>query len=164
MTTRIGFSTPKRFNPLSWLVRRISKSRASHTFFIYHDLDFDFDMVMEAHELNFRLIPFEHFEEKNKIIKVVTPKNPIDKGLKVVARRYLDTMYDYPGLLGMSVVKLGKWLHRKWKNPFGSTQYVFCSESVIIAINESPGYELLRLDPNSDPEEVLQYFETVEGA
>ena len=108
MTTRIGFSTPKQFNPVSWLVRTVTGSKASHAFFVYHDQDFDMDMVMEAHELGFRLTPFEHFKKKNKLVGLFVPKHPIDTGLKYVAQRYLGTMYDYSGLVGEIVVMAGR--------------------------------------------------------
>lgn len=159
MTTRIGFSTPKFFNPVSWLVRKFTRSRASHAFFVYHDVDFDMDMVMEAHELGFRLTPFEHFKRQNKLVALVVPKNNIDVGLRIVAHRYLGSMYDYAGLIGMAWVMVGRWLKRKWKNPFRGSKYVFCSEAVILAMKSSPGYEKLALDSDSDPQGLLDWFE-----
>lgn len=160
MTTRIGFSTPKRFNPVSWLVRKVTGSQASHAFFIYHDQDFDMDVVMEAHELGFRLIPFEQFKKKNKLIGVYVPRAPIDVGLRYVAQRYLGTMYDYGGLLGQITVQLGRWLKRKWKNPFRGSKNVFCSEAVCVALQQSPGFETFTEDPDSvDPQTLMEYFE-----
>lgn len=164
MTTKIGFSTPKHFNPVSWVVRMFTKSRASHAFFVYHDVDFDMQMVMEAHELGFRLTPYDHFTRHNKIVKLVQPKNSIDVGLRIVANRYLGSMYDYAGLIGMMVVLVGRWFHRKLRNPFRGSKYVFCSESVILAMKSSPGYERLTVDPDSSPEDLLKYFEAEEGA
>ena len=163
MATRIGFSTPRKFNPVSWLVRKFTGSRASHAFFIFWDVDFEMDLVMEAHEFGFRLIPLDHFSRRNKIVRLVIPKYAIDAGLKVVANRYLGSRYDYAGLIGMLVVQAGRWVHKKWKNPFRNAKYVFCSESIIIAMKESPGYEGLDLDNNSDPQALLDYFEDVEG-
>jgi hypothetical protein len=164
MTTQVGFSTPKHFNPVSWLVRKFTGSKASHAFFVYHDADFDMMMVMEAHELGFRLTPLDHFTKHNKMVKLVTPRNSIDMGLRIIANRYLGSMYDYAGLLGMVVVLVGRWLHRKWKNPFRGSKYVFCSESVILAMRSSPGYEKLKLDSETDPQDLLNYFENSEGA
>ena len=162
--TRVGFSTPKSFNPLSWLIRRLTGSRASHAFFVYYDHDFQMDVVMEAHELGFRLVPLEHFAKLNTIVKLVTPKFPIDIGVRMVAQRYLGSTYDYAGLIGMSVVMFGRFLKRKWKNPFRGSKSVYCSESVIDAMLWSPGYEKLDLDPDSSPEDTLDHYEKVEGA
>lgn len=160
MSTHIGFSTPKTFNPVSWLVRTVTGSKVSHAFFVYDDVDFGMQMVMEAHELGFRLTPFEHFKKKNKLVALFTPVKPIDIGLKFVAQRYLGTMYDYGGLIGETVVMLGRWLKRKWKNPLRGSKNVFCSEAVCIAMQKSPGYEDFQEDPDSvDPQTLMLYFE-----
>ncbi|HZN93693.1 MAG TPA: hypothetical protein VFB81_13370 [Myxococcales bacterium] len=164
MTTLIGFSTPRAFNPVSWLVRTFTASKASHAFFVYHDADFDMDMVMEAHEVGFRLTPLERFEKGNRIVKLVQPKNPIDSGLSLIARRYLGSMYDYAGLIGMSVVMFGRFFKRVWRNPFRGSRSVYCSESVVLAMKHSPGYEKLDLDPDSSPQDLYDWFEKVEGA
>jgi hypothetical protein len=160
MSTRIGFSTPKHFNPVSWLVRKFTGSRASHTFFVYLDVDFDLEFVMEAHELGFRLVPFERFKEANTLVGLFEPVKPVDEGLKFVAGRYLGTGYDYGGLLGELVVIAGRWFKRKWRNPIRSSSHVFCSEAVCMAMLQSPGYEDFKEDPDSvDPQTLLQYFE-----
>ena len=85
-TTYIGFSTPKKFNPLSWLIKVFTTSKVSHTWFMYHDMDFDTDIVMEAHTTGFRIIPYVLFEEKNKIIAVIDRKlSPlVDFGLTII--------------------------------------------------------------------------------
>ncbi len=163
MTTRVGFSTPKSFNPVSWLVRQFTKSQCSHAWFLYTDKDFDMEMVMEAHELGFRLVPFEHFIKKNRVVAVFTPQHSIDEGLKHVATRYLGTMYDYTGLIGMVVVKVGQWLKKKWKNPFRGANNVFCSEAVVISMRWSEGYAQWDQDPDSeDPQALMDYFVEVE--
>lgn len=157
---RVGFSTPKRFNPISWIVRKMTGSKCSHAWFLYYDKDFEMQMVMEAHEIGFRLLPFDHFKKKNSIVNLFVPRVPIDVGLKVVAQRYLDTHYDYAGLIGMAIVALGKIFKKAWKNPFRSTTHVFCSEAMAIAMKESPGYEKLAIDTDAiEPEELRQYFE-----
>jgi len=158
--TEIGFSTPKNFNPVSWVVRKFTGSKVSHAFFVYQDEELEMRMVMEAHELGFRLTPYDHFVKKNQIIGLFTPTKPIEVGLRYVAKRYLGTVYDYPGLFGSVVVIAGRWLHRKWRNPFRSSRNVFCSEAVYIALQKSPGYECLTDDPDSvDPQLMMQYLE-----
>ncbi len=151
------------FNPVSWIVRKFTGSKASHAFFVYHDKDFDMDMVMEAHELGFRLTPYDHFKRHNKLVALVTPLQPIDAGLKLIAQRYLGSMYDYAGLIGMAIVMFGRFLKRKWKNPWRGSRYVYCSESVILAMKASPGYEGLDLDSDEDPQDLLNWFVKQEG-
>lgn len=135
--TYIGFSTPRRFNPVSWLVRKFTGSRCSHTWFLYHDKDWGFDVVLEAHELGFRVIPFKRFKRANVIISIFTPvAESLDPGVSLVARRFLGTAYDFGGLVGMAVVLLGQWLKFKWRNPFNS-RGVFCSEAAVIALQHA---------------------------
>ena len=156
---RIGFSTPNWFNPVSWLVRKLTGSRASHTWFVYWDQDFGLDMVMEAHELGFRLVPFERWKRFNTVVAMFAPRRPIDTGVKQLAREQLGAHYDYTGLLGMAVVRLGRWFKRKWVNPFRDAKHVFCSEALALAMRWSGGYEDFKEDPETvDPEALMLYL------
>src|SRR5574343_542682 len=101
MNTSFGFSTPVSFNPISWLVRKFTKSRVSHVWFKYFDADFNMDMVMEAHELGFRLLPYERFKKNNKIVAVWSTKDDLGSGLRWAAT-WLGTAYDFSGLFGMT--------------------------------------------------------------
>jgi hypothetical protein len=160
MNTRIGFSTVIG-NPVSWLIRKMTKSECSHVWFLYHDVDFQADMVMDAHETGFRIIPYEKFKKKNKIIAVIEPRQDMSEGLKRVALEYLGTMYDYPGLFGMIPVKIGQFFKRKWKNPFKSKHMVECAESVIRAMHLSPACpaEVSKWDPEeTDPDTVKRFL------
>lgn len=161
---RVGFSTPRAFNPVSWLVKTFTGSRASHAFFVYFDEAFDMEVVLEAHELGIRLLPLKHFERTNRIVKLVAPAHPIDAGLRKVGQRYLGSAYDFAGLVGMAVVMFGRWLKRRWKNPFRGSKSVYCSEAVILALKSSPGYETFPLSSESSPQDLLTYFENVEKA
>ena len=156
MTTRIGFSTPKKFNPVSWLVRKISKSAVSHCFFIYHDKDWDINMVMEAHELGFRLIPFAHFEKKNKIIAIIKPKVSLEEGLQHVALEYLGTSYDF---IGGFMLLMWRWFGRKWRNPLVNVHSIVCSEAAVIAMRKGkyPNSESL-VPQDIMPQDLLEFF------
>ena len=153
--TIIGFSTPNYFNPISALIRWITKSKVSHAWFMYHDTDFDLDMVMEAHELGFRLIPFEKFKLHNKVVDTVTPDVNLDPGLKLLAHS-LGDIYDYWGLLGMGVVLLGHWFKRKWKNPLQSPKHMFCSEAVVTALQACGSKKAESLTPGSTSPQMLR--------
>ena len=143
MKAFVGFSTPKAFNPVSWLVRKITKSRCSHAWVVYRDELFDRDMVMEAHELGFRTITFEHFSAKNDVVLMVPVDVDVTPGLRILST-HLGEMYDYAGLFGMSFVLLGqrfkrllkKW-HKRIRNPWASAKLMFCSESVVIMLQSS---------------------------
>lgn len=159
MTTRIGFSTPKRFNPVSWLVRKVTGSPCSHAFFIYFDKEWQADFVMEAHEMGFRIVPLAHFEKKNEIVASFIPRWEIDTGMRWVALEYLGRPYDFGGLFGMAVVLFGRWLKRKWKNPLESAKAMFCSEAVVVAMQKSAYPKTEVLDAHSTaPRALLEFF------
>lgn len=161
MKTLVGFSTPNWPNPVSWIVRKLTGSKVSHTWFVYRDVDFEMLMVMEAHEVGFRLIPLSHFLKYNTVVALFDPKRSLDEGLKVVARQFLASHYDFAGLIGMAWVKLGRWLKQRWRNPFRDQKHVFCSEALAIAMRASDGYSDFEEDSESvDPEFMMRYFAT----
>jgi hypothetical protein len=140
---QIGFSTPKSFNPVSWLIRKITRSQCSHAWVKYHDEDLDLDMVMEAHELGFRGISFDHFTKYNTIVKLIPVDVDVTPGLRLLARQ-LGNGYDYGGLIGMSIVMLLEWCRRqlKWtwikiKNPLHAPGHLFCSAAIVLMLEES---------------------------
>lgn len=143
LTAFIGFSTPKAFNPVSWLVRKLTKSQVSHAWVCYHSELFDQDMVMEAHELGFRSLTLENFKTKNKIVYIHPVDVNITPGLRLLAS-HLGEAYDYGGLLGMSFVLMGQWLKRKfrwWKykisNPWAHAKLMICSEAMVVMLQAS---------------------------
>lgn len=156
---KIGFSTPKHFNPVSWLVRKLTGSAASHAFFIFYDHDWEADWMMEAHELGFRDQSLERFEKKNEIVATFIPKVSIAVGLKYVAKTYIGTAYDYGGLFGTAPILFWRWLKKKIHNPLHSPKNVFCSEAVVIALQKSnyPGAEKL-VAQDTTPQDLLNFF------
>ena len=64
--TRIGFSTTDAL--LSRLIRRLTRSKVSHAWLVYHDVDFDREMVMEAVGAGFRIVPLDKFARHNRIV------------------------------------------------------------------------------------------------
>jgi hypothetical protein len=160
---RIGFSTPKKFNPFSWIIRRLTGSTVSHAWILYYSDRFKCEMVMDAHEWGNRLIRFEDFQKKNLIVKVITPAHPIEDGLPEAAK-WLGSVYDFAGLVGMSVVLLGRWLKTKWNNPFRSSSNVYCSEWVLRAMMATEGYRNIPLDPETtEPEKLMRFLELEEA-
>jgi hypothetical protein len=157
-TTLIGFSTPRHFNPVSWLVRNLTKSEASHAFFVYWDDDFERDMVLEAHELGFRLITWERFTKKNRIVALVEPSYSLDKGFKELGE-WVGSMYDFGGLIGQSVVQFGRFLQRKWRNPFHSSHAMFCSESIARCMEWAGHPDAKDFPPKeTTPQDLLEFF------
>lgn len=154
--TRIGFSTSKT-SWVSKIIRWFTDGKTSHTFLVYYDEDFKRDMVLEATQGGFRIVPFSHYEKS--LVAIFTPKYSVDEGLQK-AVDWLGENYDYEGLLGMAWVELGRWLGRKWHNPLHSAHAMFCSEAVVRIMQGAnyPGSEVF--DPAStDPEMLLKFFQ-----
>jgi hypothetical protein len=152
--TLIGFSTPSYFNPVSWLIRKITKSQVSHAWMLYRDDDFDLDMVMEAHELGFRLLPYDKFLKHNRVVELVAADCDLAPGLRMLAHSLGDS-YDYGGLLGMSFVLIGRWFKRKWRNPFSSPRLRFCSEALVQALQASGSGKAEDLIPEGTSPQML---------
>ena len=157
-STLIGFSTPRSFNPVSWIVRSFTKSEASHCFFLYWDDDFECDMVLESHELGFRLITWKRFVKKNRIVELVEPAHPLDKGFLRLGE-WVGSVYDFGGLIGQSVVQFGRFLQRKWRNPFRSSRAMFCSESIARCMQWADHPDAKNFSPKETaPQDLLLFY------
>jgi hypothetical protein len=155
MHTRIGFSRAKGIpGVVSRVIMALTGAKASHAWLLYYSAELQMDVVLDAHETGFRAVGYKLFREKNYIVEVYQPKVNIDAAVPVAAT-WLGTPYDYKGLFGGIVVKLGQWLKRKWRNPARNVNVVYCSESVIRACAEVPYPGMEVLDPNdADPWEL----------
>lgn len=160
MPTQIGFSRPIKFNPWSWMVRKITGSECSHTWFLYYDEAWKCEMVLEATDFaGFRIQSFEKFKRKNYIVATFLPRKDIEQGLQKVAVEFLGSRYDFAGFFGMAWVMFNNWLRRKAKNPLRTSKNVFCSEAVTLAFQWSPEYEQFRTDPETvSPQDLLNLF------
>jgi hypothetical protein len=155
MSNRIGFSTSKT-SWISRIIRWFTGGKSSHTAVVYWDTDFERDMIMGATDGGFKITPFSHYEKS--LVAIYTPKYPIDVGLKK-AVDWLGEGYDYGGLFGMAWVELGRWLKRKWRNPWRDSKTMFCSEAVARIMDSGyPGTK--GWDAQSiDPEMLIEFFE-----
>jgi hypothetical protein len=155
---RVGFSTRTR-NLMSRAIRWLTGSKASHAWLLVEDTFFGIDMVMEATEVGFRLIPFDNFKaEGNDIVALLEAPYPLDEGVHAAAR-WIGERYDFAGLLGSAFVLLGRWLRKKWRNPMASSRSMFCSEAVVRVMQAAgyPGSE--SFDPEATtPQDLLDFF------
>lgn len=150
----VGFSTSKS-NPISWLIRKLTGSKVSHTWLAIDDPLFG-RVVLEASELGYRLYPFARFEQSNTIIALIEPPAcDMVKGVQAVAD-LLGTAYDVEGLFGMLVVVVGRWFHRKVRNPLRSSKTLFCSEAVARVLLAAGFPPAAGLNPESaTPQDIL---------
>ena len=162
LKTRIGFST-QTTNPFSAMIRKFTGGQCSHVWWLYYDLDFGIDMVMDAHETGYRLVPLTMFMQRNKIIATIDPIHDVDEAL-LHSVQWLGSMYDFAGLIGGLWVMLGRIFRRKWKNPMRSSANVFCSEATARGLlsQKYPGFE--NVDPETlTPDDILKFFRSEKG-
>lgn len=159
--TRVGFSTTSA--PLSRLIRRLTRSRVSHAFLVYRDVDFERDMVMEAVGAGFRIVPLDKFARHNTVVRLFTPRHPIDEGLKA-AVNWLGEGYDTRGLFGMALLLVARSLRLRVRsrNFLARSSALFCSEAVALACRTC-GYPGFRFEPETTTPEDLFAFFSAEG-
>jgi hypothetical protein len=158
MSITVGFSTPKKWMPLSWAIKALTKSEASHAWLLVDDPIFGLRVVMDAHLSGFRLIPFEHFLEKNRVLALAVPTWDLSVGVSDQVKDIGDG-YDYLGLAGMLYVTLmWKIFHKAVKNPF-RTKTLFCSEAVVRVLQASKYPDSEAYDSESVwPGELMEFF------
>jgi hypothetical protein len=155
----VGFSTPKAWNPVSWAIRGLTRSRTSHAWLLVYDPVFKLLMVMEAHSTGMRLVPLGAFKKVNRVVALARPHLDLARGLHE-AGKWLGEPFDKASLVGMTVVLLGRWLRRKWSNPFHRSDALFCSESVVRMLQEAGYPGAADLDPSgTSPEDLLELLE-----
>lgn len=164
--TRIGFSTSKT-SWISCIIRWFTRSKVSHCFIVYYDEEWKRDMRMESEGGMGGCVKLSPFNpDSRSIVRMFTPKYSIELGM----RRMVDNLgevYDYVGLLGMAWVEIGRWLKKRWKNPWASPKRLWCSELIAKVMQDSsyPNAEALVKDPESvDPEQLYEFFLREEGS
>jgi hypothetical protein len=156
----VGFSTPRRWNPLSALIRRMTGSRASHAWLLVEDPAFELRLVLEAHSSGFRLVSFTRFVKDNVVVALIEPAHPIEPGLPA-AGLWLGEAFDVVGLFGIFLTLVARWFRqRPWRNPFPTARALFCSEAVIRTLQAAgyPGAERLETEGTS-PAALLAFLE-----
>jgi hypothetical protein len=155
---RIGFSTSRAW--YSVLIRRVTRSRCSHTFLVVDLLGVP--MVLEEG-------PFGYFPSRrladvptDELVGLFLP-HASQARLEESVRASLSEvgqMYGYLVLLGMAWVYFGRWLGKKFHNPLKSGKSNICSErncKVLQAAGE-PG--VASFDPSStSPEDLLALYD-----
>jgi hypothetical protein len=153
---KVGFST--RSNIVSKTIRWATHSRVSHAWLLLEGSFFGNDMVMEATEGGFKLVPYSAFKLANDVVDVITPRVSIESGVRASAL-WLGEGYDYFGLFGEIFVLIGRWFKRKIRNPLAERNAMFCSEAVVYVLQASsyPGANTLVADSTS-PEDLLEFL------
>lgn len=150
---RVGFSTRRR-NPISCLIRWLTGSRFSHTWFVYHHPLYRCDVVVEADAHGIIELSYARFKQLNDDVVELCPPATVDlTGAMVAMGPALGTPYDYGSLLGRLWVHLWRWLGRKVRNPLRDTQEDCCVENVYRLLQA--GGLLREVDPEEESPQSL---------
>jgi len=144
----------------SWLsrtIRFITRSKVSHVAFVYYDKAFKKEMVLEAISTGFHIRTLERMLEDCVIVESFDL--PQEEEVLVVLSSWLDTPYDYGGLLGQAFVQIARIFRRRIRNPFASKKAFFCSEIAVSLLQaiKYPGSEIL-IPENTDPQSLLRFL------
>jgi hypothetical protein len=172
----VGFSTPRLFNLISWIIRLVTRSRASHAFLIFDDPVLSVRLVLEAHSTGYRLVGLDEFVVKNRIVALASSNeqapagvqrlgDAIDAGLHATGI-WLGARYDFKGLFGIFLALLrGLLSRRRFKNPFRSARSLFCSEAVVRTLQAGGHPAVASLDADSvGPQDLIDLFAKDPGA
>jgi hypothetical protein len=155
----IGFSTSRRWNAISALIRAMTNSRMSHSWLMVEDPLFKTRLVLEAHSVGFRLVSFTRFVEENEVIALVKPAHSLEPGLPSTAL-WLGEKFDLLGLFGIFLTLVGRlFRQRPWLNPFPTARPLYCTKAVVRSMKAAryPGSEELG-DHTTSPADLFAFF------
>lgn len=150
--TRVGFSTSNKL--LSRFIRWVTGADVSHVWFLFErdGKDYVFQADMGGIQINDYMLA----TSKWTIIKIIPLKVDIE-----LPWDKLGEHYDYGGLIGNFFVYVGRWLKKKWSNPFASAHAMFCSELVAFTLEEKkyPGADQLGDISRVSPKDIEAFLE-----
>lgn len=162
----IGFSTPKKWNIFSWLIRKIEGTEFSH---IYLRLPtgrrLKQDLIYQASNTMVHFVGSKRFEEKNTILKEI--EFDIETETYYQLLRFcveeVGKPYAFLQILGIAWVLLFRCFGIKKRNPFakGKGSYV-CSELVAAILIEFFGYRIMQDLDLITPKEVYELLTNLE--
>lgn len=154
----IGFSTTNKL--LSRIIRFFSRAKASHAWLLYMDVSLNNrEMVMQAELNGVVIVPYDYFKTRNKIVAVIDPQIDMQPGLDAMTNA-LGMWYDVGGLIGSAWVLIGRWMKRKWSNPFDNPHALFCSEAIVLALQAARYPNAASLIPSSaTPQDLLDFLQ-----
>jgi hypothetical protein len=158
MKVLIGFSTSDYW--VSKIIRFFTRAPVSHTYIIIDDIPDVGHELYEAAWCGFRMSTREKLTAGSTVI-VKEVSVPMVPGAAVaLCRSWLNTPYAYRALVGEAWVQVGKWLGKRWPNPWPDPHHMFCSEAATYLLQLCAGDAALHarvkdLDPRkTDPYEL----------
>jgi hypothetical protein len=168
MSIQVGFSHANGFwSILSNLIMRATGRTYSHCWLLLrgeHGIMGTDVVLTEDENGGLHFAPWIGYQTGKTIVKIMSSPFDLTPGVKALLN-VLGTGYDVTGLIGESWVELWKrWFHRKVNDPFRVSSKMWCSEAVMLALEEvkqfalPPGYWV-----NCDPGDVDDVLTRVGG-
>lgn len=152
----IGFSTAKS-NPFSWVIRKLTRSKASHCFVITNL--YKQDLVIQSGDFGVGFDYLQRFMKKNRIVaKFQVPVPDENKAMEFVMSE-MGVSYNYLGLIGAGWVVVMRMFGKKVSNPLTQKGQVFCSQFIVKALCAGGKQEYCSLDSATvSPEDLIERF------
>lgn len=134
MYLMIGFSRPKNFNPISWIIRAVGGTSYSHTYIRIYSASIDRFLVYHASKKDIHFSNWNTFQRHNEIIEEYP--FPVTQEQKREILQFcvdnIETPYGRLQLMGMGLVRIVKlWFDRTISNPLkDGTKSSICNELV----------------------------------
>jgi hypothetical protein len=159
----ILFSTGRRFSVatswLSWLIKRFTRSRVSHTA-IGTDMH-GVPVILHATQGGVQVTLRSRFERGNVVLEEYRIKPAVQDALEDQSLRHavehVGERYDYAALVGYAALILAwRWFRKKIKNPLASPRALVCSEFCLHLNHAQAIPEWNGLDPERTTAEDLR--------
>ena len=155
----IGFSYGYR-NPISWLIKKLTKSQVSHAYLRFDILDST--LVIQSNHKGVEVDDYRRFTTQAVIVKEFRLAVPTLEQNKMLsfAIKQIDKPYDFKAMGGFLWVILNGFVGRKIKNPFRDKSAFYCSELALMALKEINFSGVENLDRELiSPEALMEFLE-----
>ena len=144
MKLYVGFSTANDF--VSRAIRWITLAPESHAYLRFELALADRDVFFEAAWDGFRC----RLGHQGEVVEeyCITDGKPAQAAFDLCTD-WWDTPYDYSGILGELVVRIGMLFGKRWPNAFANPHHMFCSEAAALIL-KSIGHPLFADVPAAD--------------
>lgn len=121
MYITVGFSTTRKWRPLSWAIKFVEKTEYSHVYLKFRSDKLAREFIYQASDDNLNFMNMQMFLKKNIVVEeYIIPVSPEEK--RAIMQYCIDTIgipYGKVQLVGMGLVRLSRiWFNRKIANPF----------------------------------------------
>lgn len=135
----IGFSTHKKWNIFSALIKMVDRTPYSHTYVVFQSVRLDRGLVYHAAKSFLHFLSLGNFMQVNKVFyefDIMVSEEQEVKILQICIDR-AGLKYGMAAVVGVAMVKFAKLFNFDIENPFqdGGKTY-FCSELVSLVLEE----------------------------